>query len=1262
MARRNGGPRILVVPVNTFSVLWASDVLKSVMWNRSGTRFPAWMGGSIIDLGVLIRWRAATGMSWLADHPELSTDGVGSKSGVPFDIGTEILNLANKANTAFITPHHRNIQTYTDSGALYGLQRKRTLLDRTPVQVMGQTENGDIIVFVLAGAWPHTDDNHGQALYPFILPHTQRDAWLEGLVYVHARYPKLPMTFVLPESEDSDSSGANTLEQHLKSNNFTLDWAAMTRKLIQEREIPKGTTEKAPKLSFQGIEQEEFYGAPAAIRELGSKRNAARTLIAAQAPMLKAQRERLGKAGRWSPVGIEVPTLEELSELYGSRDAAAEAELLSVGYVASLDGKKREKSRHAATRRLDKITKPDEQGLTKNSIPWVTIEQAAFTPYGINRETGSYDPLTTVVLSRDDIFGIIKAARNDKSLKADGDVFNMQDAILAEVSKRSGMDREIETYLKIEKRPPITFSMLAAVTVRPIAKNKSGGYAQVPWGSRSGLGLPGVFNEQAGRYGVHLDKEQRFVLARTSLNHDEGLPVFSPWRDPSDQRYEYLGVYPGKKPESTLVLAKNVVGVQPQNTGAIQAVEHTNLFGFDRIAGQGEWEGKAFPPYVEALAWALRKSKKGNPAYKAYYSVIQRDLGQSFSRVSSTVRAGQAARAARPSLGKSMGKNVKGKVVPRDQNQALTSEQLSFSGPYRLADKILKETQEIPNAKVGTDIHPEYGIPRALITLMEQIGIPLPEKMDKESTTEALMALNDQVAEHVSTTYEPYHGRLQDQGSDEQQDFLSKLNPRGRRARKPRRPRRGQGRRNPMSEEDAAEAASWLAGGSPEEQSKRAESLQKKFKGGDPWASPDITPGVRETFRTRKPQIEIASRQAPDPYSAKDFAPSKRLRGLSQSRSDILGTVRAPVYDPVAAAAFNELIYPWREASDQGEESLQYLSARVPLSLEEVGGILYNQQESKKHRPAMQASSALTKQHRSLRADYMPGSEIFDIVGKNALIVMGPIKEPARVMTFKRGVHMDADMVGPDMGRLTGLSLQAVILWLAEKPTRKTGAVLWLGRVGSPLLYRLWEGQNSRTPISLVSIQDALRGGSAESISDVAAEREETKYLASVAKLANQLSRRAIAKRADQRDYRSDFDATLRTVPADEQILDPEAAEEVKPVVKPVAPVVKPKPVTKPKAKKTPKKKATPKKTGSLDDMFASLDESEVVVERLEAVEPSTVDYDDEIPKGYIDAMDVSGDFSDEDLGAAQLSEWQTKKNPRRSRRRRKGRNPRRSR
>ena len=1237
-------PRILVVPVNTLSVLWANDILKAVVQNRSGTRFPAWIGKSGIDLGVL------TGLL-----EEAESEG---GSDQPVDIGTEILDLANKINPAFTSRGARIFQTYTDSGDLITQERELSLLDRTPVRVMGQTETGDIIVFVLAGSWPHSDDNWGKALYPFRLPHTEADAWLEGLVYVHAKYPELPLVFVLPA--DSGDERTDELKQHLKSPHFQDDWAAMTRKLIQEKEIPRDTKQAKPSLSFRELDPEAFYGAPVAIRELGSKRNAARNVIAAQPLMLKAQRERLGKGARWRPVGIEVPTLEELAELYGSRDAAEENEALSVAKLAGLDFRVQARSRIAATRRLDKITKPDEQGITKNAIPWVTIEQAAFTPYGVNRRTGSYDPLPTVVLSRNDISLIMQEALNDKSHKADGDVFNMQDAILAEVSERSGMAREIASYRHHGRKPPITFSILAAVTVRPIAMDKNDSYVQVSWGTGSGLGLPPVFNKQAGRYGVPLDEEQRFILARTSLNHDDGLPVFLPWRDPSDQRHEYLGVYPNKKAGATLVLAENVVGVQPQQTGAINPVEHINLFGFDRVAGQGEWAGKALPAYEKALA----RTKNGKGYTDAYYWVIHRDLGQSSRRTSSAVRAGQAARAASPSLMKSMGKNVQGKVIPRNKNLALTSEQGDFSGPYRLANEILKETQDIPNAKVGADIHEAYGIPRALITLMEQMGIPLPEKRDKNSTTKALMDLDRKVAEHVSATYEPYHGRLQNQSSDEQQEFLSKLNPRGRRARKPRRPRRRQGRRNPMSEEDAAEAASWLAGGSPEEQSKRAESLQKKFKGGDPWASPDITPGVREMFRTRKPQIEIASRQAPDPYGAKDFAPSKRLRGLSQSRSDLLGTVRAPVYDPVAAAAFNELIYPWREGSDQGEKSLQYLSARVPLSLEEVGGILYNQQESKKHRPAMQASSALTKQHRSLRADYMPGSEIFDIVGKDALIVMGPIKEPARVMTFKRGVHMDADMVGPDMGRLTGLSLQAVILWLAEKPTRKTGAVLWLGRVGSPLLYRLWEGQNSRTPISLVSIQDALRGGSAESISDLAAEREETKYLASVAKLANQLSRRAIAQRAAQSDDRSAFDSTL--VPGTRTYAVPGAVapepkpkpEKPKPAPKPEKPKPEPKPKPK-KAKKAKKAKKT-EKTESIDDMFAAISEGMfdfdaggVTVQRIpEATEPSTL-FDDEEDD---DDVNIRG-VSEEDLDAAAR---RLKENPRRSRRN--PRKPRRSR
>ena len=80
-------------------------------------------------------------------------------------------------------------------------------------------------------------------------------------------------------------------------------------------------------------------------------------------------------------------------------------------------------------------------------------------------------------------------------------------------------------------------------------------------------------------------------------------------------------------------------------------------------------------------------------------------------------------------------------------------------------------------------------------------------------------------------------------------------------------------------------------------------------------------------------------------------------------------------------------------------------------------------------------------------------------------------------MTYKRGVHMDCDMKGPDMGRLLGQAIQAALLWYADKPTRRVGGKLWVSRVGDNQAIEVWSSSVPSDPISLSDVARNLRGG-----------------------------------------------------------------------------------------------------------------------------------------------------------------------------------------
>jgi hypothetical protein len=170
----------------------------------------------------------------------------------------------------------------------------------------------------------------------------------------------------------------------------------------------------------------------------------------------------------------------------------------------------------------------------------------------------------------------------------------------------------------------------------------------------------------------------------------------------------------------------------------------------------------------------------------------------------------------------------------------------------------------------------------------------------------------------------------------------------------------------------------------------------------------------------------------------------------------------------------------WEEPGGQdravlSETAVEYLKGAMGLSLEEADSILTEMRGSAKGRLskrgariAMQPSSAVCKQGRSRKLPYRPPRALFDAVGNQAVVIlMGIPAERPRVMSWRRGTHIDCDFYGKspeDLLPLLAKALQSALLWVAEKPGRSSVSSIYVGTVGTGGLYRVWSpGQ----PLSL---------------------------------------------------------------------------------------------------------------------------------------------------------------------------------------------------
>jgi hypothetical protein len=170
----------------------------------------------------------------------------------------------------------------------------------------------------------------------------------------------------------------------------------------------------------------------------------------------------------------------------------------------------------------------------------------------------------------------------------------------------------------------------------------------------------------------------------------------------------------------------------------------------------------------------------------------------------------------------------------------------------------------------------------------------------------------------------------------------------------------------------------------------------------------------------------------------------------------------------------------------QDEDAIKYLKGAMGMSLDEAAKVLNEMKKSAQgrrsktgERIAMQPSSAMCKLYRVRKLPYEAPREMLNKAGsKSVVILMGPDDDNPRVMTWRRGAHIDCDMVASNRsGLLQVLSraLQSAVFWVAEKPGRKKSNRIFVGQVGTTGLWPVWkpgqkDAEGNQMPLSMATI------------------------------------------------------------------------------------------------------------------------------------------------------------------------------------------------
>jgi len=382
---------------------------------------------------------------------------------------------------------------------------------------------------------------------------------------------------------------------------------------------------------------------------------------------------------------------------------------------------------------------------------------------------------------------------------------------------------------------------------------------------------------------------------------------------------------------------------------------------------------------------------------------------------------------------------------------------------------------------------------------------------------EALTDLHDALKKALGDSREPYYTHRASTGELEsglESPYLDVLRETakpnsyyGRRSRKPRRKRRA--RRNTLR--DTEEALAYLRKGTPESE----EAVERQLAALAQRESPE------DWLITEDKVNELFPREG----KARQWELQERLPALTHfdlvSRAGHLPPPEEEVRSELESGAM-----PF-----SGEAARAYIGKEAELSLQETQAMLLEQRKKRQSPYTMQPSSAICKNYRRKKlTTYSVPSAVWNNAVKNKDIVLwiSPLGSPPRVMTVRRGTHIDCDMVSQDpaeMGELLGRALQSSLYWLVERRARRIhNTRLWVGRAGDTHLYLAWQpGEDvsiSRVMGNLAEAQKKSAEFSKPIMSPGEAEKEVGRYDKAVRKLFGYRPRRGRGSTRKSREPR----------------------------------------------------------------------------------------------------------------------------------------------
>jgi hypothetical protein len=332
---------------------------------------------------------------------------------------------------------------------------------------------------------------------------------------------------------------------------------------------------------------------------------------------------------------------------------------------------------------------------------------------------------------------------------------------------------------------------------------------------------------------------------------------------------------------------------------------------------------------------------------------------------------------------------------------------------------------------------------------------------------EALLSLKGFLEAQMAGDYYTHEADLGELRGTNFLEGLAKPNRGSRMPRRPRRPRRGRrSERNPLRP-TAEEAIVYAQRGTKDSREALAKQIEAQNKDLAPKDWP-ITQAAVDTLFPMQGDVQA-------------WSIGRRFPAMSQY--DLVSSVGPERLSPRLAAKADDVPFPWMNTDVKA-----HIVKEAGLSVKEASQILSAQRQKRRSPRTMQASSAICKNQRTRKLKgYYPPNEFmhFEAPGvkinesRDLVIWLSPQGFKPRVMSIRRGVHIDCDMLGERAGDLPDLfaaALQSSLYWLAEKPKRQPATNIWVGRVGETAFYNAWQPEDWQTgPLTLQRVFDNLQ-------------------------------------------------------------------------------------------------------------------------------------------------------------------------------------------